>query len=177
MVLKRAEPNSQGNGQCERFNRTLHDLLRTLPPEKKKTWPQHLPRILYAYNKTEHQSTGYSPYELMFGQKAQLPVDFLLGGTQEESSTRSTADWVEEHQKHLSLFYGHVKGLLQQAVDRRNRHYQPTATQILGTGTLVYRRSHPTGWHKIQDAWVPVIYEIVNNKRWGWPRQEFEQIM
>ena len=91
----------------------MHDLLRTLPQEKKKKWPKYLPQVLYAYNTTDHQSTGYSPYELMFGQKAQLPVDFLLGASPEEPTSRSAEDWMDEHQNHLSSVYLHVKESLQ----------------------------------------------------------------
>ncbi len=70
---------------------------------------------------------------------------------------------MDEHQKHLSLVYLHVKDQLQQAAERRNRHYQPTATSILTPGTLVYRRSHTTGRHKIQDTRDPVVYLVVEN--------------
>lgn len=98
----------------------------------------------------------------MFGQKAQLPVDFLLGVPPGDSMPRSAQDWVDVHQQRLSSVYLHVKKQLQEATERRNRHHQPTAT-LLAPGMLVYRKSHPTGRHKIQDTWDSVVYMIVKN--------------
>ena len=153
----------EGNGQCERFNRTLHDLLRTLPPEKKKKWPLYLPQVLFAYNTTEHQSTGHSPYELMFGQKAQLPIDFLLGTTEEDTNSSSVGDWIGEHQHRLNTVYKHARERLEAAAERRGRQNPPNVTTILEPGTLVYKRSHVHGRHKIQDFWDSTVYEVLRN--------------
>ena len=35
-------------------------------------------QVIYVYNCSRHGSTGYSPYYLMFGRKAQLPIDPIL---------------------------------------------------------------------------------------------------
>ena len=149
----------QGNGQCERFNRTLHDLLRTLPPEKKRRWPKALPHLLFAYNTSVHQSTGYSPYHLMFGQKPQLPVDFLLGLVGEDPTSVHPEDWVTTHAENLAEVYTSAKNHLEAAAASRERPGLPPP--LLTEGTRVYRKSHPQGRHKIQDHWDPKVYKVV----------------
>ena len=57
----------QRNGQCERMNRSIINMLRTFGEEEKSKWPIHLPKLVHAYNSTPHATTGYTPFVLMFG--------------------------------------------------------------------------------------------------------------
>ena len=65
------------NGQCERFNRTLCDMLGTLETETETEAFIH--KLTHANNATRNSSTGYSPFFLMFGRHPRLPVDVAFG--------------------------------------------------------------------------------------------------
>lgn len=153
----------QGNGQCERFNRTLHDLLRTLPPDQKRRWPRHLSQVTYAYNTTVHQSTGMTPYFLMFGREPRLPVDFLIGIGEEDAGVGTVEEWVQEHHESLEGAYDHVQQRLTAKRQRRDqRHLGRVNDPVLQEGDLVYTRNHSVkGRNKIQDAWDPTLYRVV----------------
>ena len=69
----------QTNGQWERFNSTLINMLGTLPKEKKSEWKNHIEILVYTYNCTWNSATGFSPYYLMFGRQPCLLVDVTLG--------------------------------------------------------------------------------------------------
>ena len=108
----------RGNTQCERFNRSLHDLLRTLPLEQKSKRLQYLPKLMQAYNNTNHTSTGFSPHFLLFGHEPQLPVDHLLGRT--TTSAVGPTDGVRQHR--LRLQASHARALKhQKKLQRRNK--------------------------------------------------------
>ena len=148
----------QGNAQCERFNRTMHNLLRSLPPEKKRKWPEYLPELLYAYNVVPHASTSYSPYYLMFGRNPRLPLDLMLGADEKDPPE---TDWLASHQDRLRDAYLRVgEHLRQQADARKAISDKSTNDQPIEKGQFVYLRNHPRGRNKIQDPRDPTLYKV-----------------
>ena len=68
----------EGNGQVERFNRTLLSMLRTLPDNFKSKWKDHINSVVHAYNCTHNDSTGYLPHFLLFGHHPCLAIDIAF---------------------------------------------------------------------------------------------------
>ena len=66
------------NGQCERFNSTLINMLGTLPKEKKSGWKNYIGTLVHVYNCTQNSATGFSPYFPMFGRQPCLPINVIL---------------------------------------------------------------------------------------------------
>ena len=155
----------EGNGQCERFNRTLHDRLRTLPPEQKRLWPELLPELVYCYNCTPHASTGYSPYFLFFGRDPRLPVDNLLGigEATEDSDGDGVDEWVADHYRRLRDAFEDASEKLQSQAQKRQDLMNRNATDTsLPIGCRVVLKQHPHGRNKIQDKWGSVPYRVIN---------------
>ena len=53
------------------MNQTIIRMIGKLGEDQKAHWSEHLPELLSAYNATRSVVTGYSPYYLLFGRRAQ----------------------------------------------------------------------------------------------------------
>lgn len=63
----------QTNGQIERGNATLAEYLRQFIDKDQTNWDKWLDTATLSYNTSEHSTTKYSPYQLIFGKKPDLP--------------------------------------------------------------------------------------------------------
>ncbi len=75
----------QSQGALERFHQTLKGLLRKFCHEQESEWDDALPYMLFAIREAPNESTGVSPFELLFGRKVRGPLriikDKLLDST------------------------------------------------------------------------------------------------
>ena len=92
--------NPHGNAPMERLIHTLIDQLKSLHKEQKSNWPLHLASLVFAYNAMPHDTTGYQPYELMFGHKAPTICNAWLGlGNYNDNFSQRKCAWVNQQHK------------------------------------------------------------------------------
>jgi hypothetical protein len=83
----------QTDGNTERVNRVLEDMLRHFIDPAQSNWEQLLPCVEFAINNSYHESIKAVPFVLNYGKRPRLPLDLLLKGNVETGESRSvTAD-------------------------------------------------------------------------------------
>ena len=65
----------QTDGQTERANRTLEEMLRSYVSWRQNDWDVHLPALEMAYNNAKQASSGFTPFYLNYGREVRLPLD------------------------------------------------------------------------------------------------------
>ena len=152
------------NGQCERFNSTLCNMLGTLSEKDKLDWKAHLSSMTHAYNCTQHPSTTYSPYFLMFGRQPRLPIDFEMGLPVDILGDNcSKTRFVQKLKQRLNFAYKKAKEMSQKQAQKYKSSYDRKikGSQLKENDIVLVKRVAWKGRHKIQNKWEPSEYIVI----------------
>ena len=102
IVKTRTTPyHPQSDGMIERFNRTVLNMLSTAVLDDEHDWDLHLPTLMLAYRTSHHDTTGATPFSLVYGREAKLPEDILFNLPSAEVATNhGYVDALKERMQH-----------------------------------------------------------------------------
>ncbi|CAF5047213.1 unnamed protein product [Rotaria sp. Silwood1] len=100
--VKTTSYHPKANGQCERHNATLVPNLVALSNQSRSNWDDKLVATTFNYNATRHDSTGYTPFELMFARQPRFVADL-------SSSFPSTYHAVSHYHHTMQQFIEYTK--------------------------------------------------------------------
>nr|XP_009786982.1 PREDICTED: uncharacterized protein LOC104235011 [Nicotiana sylvestris] len=63
-----------GNGQAKSSNKSILNIMKKKLESANRLWPELLPEVLWAYRTMPKMSTGETPYSLVYGADAVIPV-------------------------------------------------------------------------------------------------------
>ena len=72
----------------ERLNKLLVKILCRLISDHRRDWTDFVPKAVLAYNTSVHESTGCTPYRLMFGRKASSETQRQSVGSEEKAGRK-----------------------------------------------------------------------------------------
>ena len=155
----------EGNGQVERVNRTVLNMLKTLRDKEKQNWKAFLPKLAFAINTTVNKSTSFSPYFLMFGRSPILPIDLIFGiepRTEQVKMRSSHEKFIEEWQSSMKEAFDVVRQRAEKSAESGKRMYDKKvhgADINVGDRVLV-RNREKGGTGKLRSYWENKIYIV-----------------
>ena len=147
--------HQQTNGLVERFNGTLKSMLRKYAFEAPQSWDELLPYLLFAYREAPQASTGFSPFELLYGRQVRGPLALVKDSWEQPGNELliSTAEFVISLRDRLKWLSGEAADNLRSAQEKQKAYYDHQSRQrsfLKGDQALLLLPSSP---RKLEAAW------------------------
>lgn len=154
----------EANGLVERFNGTLKTMLRKFVKDSVQDWDRYLPYLLFAYREVPCESTGYSPFELLYGRTPRGPMAIIKESWLEEKpSEQNVVSHVLEIRKRMMKMQKSVAENLRTSQTKQKRLYdRKSSTRRFEEGDKVLVLL-PTPGSKLETKWHGP-YEITKVK-------------
>ena len=151
----------QTDGLVERFNQTLKSMLRRTAAGDGKDWDKYIPYLLFAYREVPQASTGFSPFELVYGRSVRGPLDVLRETWEaNQQSEESIVSYILSTREKLKQMSDIVQENVQKSQDTQKRWYDKNARfREFGPGDPVLVLL-PTSSSKLLAQWMGP-YQVV----------------
>ena len=164
--LRSSPYHAEGNGAVERENRSIKELLRSYTLDSQADWDQRIPSIINARNTTRHESTGQTPFEMVYGRPflatERRPVDFA------ELNSPSSSDFISSIKATRAMIEQAALKRLEKArrhQERQAKRRETGAREIaIGDSVLVSNEATHMGSTKKLEALYTGLYEVIGKR-------------
>ena len=118
------------NGLVEKFNGTMKQMLKKMCEERPTDWDRYLDALLFAYREAPQASTGFAPFELLYGRDVRGPlmiVRELWTNEGAEPETKTTYQYVMDLREKLEDTCQLVQEQLKKSHERYRQQYNRKA--------------------------------------------------
>ena len=160
----------QTDGQSERSNQTVEQILRCYTSKFMDDWDSHLGLAEFSLNSAVNASTGFSPFKLMYGYQPSSPLDRVLAAfTADTINTtkhvHTTSQLLEQMTQDLRLAQDSILRAQAQAVVHANKHRRDGTFSVGDKVMLSSAHVNLKGTsRKLKPRWLGpfVVTEVIN---------------
>ena len=126
---KRTTPfHARCNGLTERLNQTIERMLSAFVQENQKDWDSQVHTVMMAYRTAVQESTGVTPYAMMFGEECPVPLDWVFGAPKQVPEEK--IQFVRDLKRQINAAFEVARRSMLSAIKRQKRSYDRGAKNV-----------------------------------------------